>query len=136
MKRKAEVFARKNEAPSKAINIKHNIDTGNHPPINVPKYRTSHKERPVINEHIKEMLRHKVIEPSKSPWAFPIVLVPKKDGTLRFCVDYRKLNAITIKDSYALPRIDDVLATLRGNTYSSSVDLNAGYWQIPMNEDD
>ena len=93
LKRKAEV-ERKNEAPSKAINIKHNIDTGNHPPINVPKYRTSHKERPVINEHIKEMLRHKVIEPFKSPWAFPIVLVPK-----RFCVDRRKLNAITINCS-------------------------------------
>ena len=90
----------------------------------------------MINEHLKEMLRHKVIEPFKSPWAFPIVLVPKKDGTLRFCVDYRKLNAITIKDSYALPRIDDALATLSGNTYFSSVDLNAGYWQIPMNEDD
>ena len=82
------------------------------------------------------MLKNKVIEPSKRPWAFPIVLVPKKVGTLRFCVDYRKLNAVTTKDSYALPRIDDALATLSGNTFISSVDLNAGYWQIPMNEAD
>ena len=136
LKRKSDVFARKNEPPSQAINVSHNIDTGNHPPINVPKYRVSHKERPIINEHIKEMLKNGVIEPSKSPWAFPIVLVPKKDGTLRFCVDYRKLNDITVKDSYALPRIDDALATLSGNTYFSSIDLNAGYWQIPMNDAD
>ena len=82
------------------------------------------------------MLKNKVIEPSKSPWASPIVLVPKKDDTLRFCVDYRKLNEVTIKDSYALPRIDDALATLNGNQYFSSLDLNAGYWQIPMVEED
>ena len=82
------------------------------------------------------MLRNKVIEPSKSPWASPIVLIPKKDCTLRFCVDYRKLNEVTVKDSYALPRIDDALATLNGNKYFSSLDLNAGYWQIPILEED
>ena len=82
------------------------------------------------------MLRKNVIEPSKSPWAFPIVLVPKKDGSTRFCVDYRKLNAITIKDSYALPRIDDAIATLHGNKYFTSIDLNSGYWQIPMDQKD
>jgi hypothetical protein len=136
LKKKSQVFAKKNEPPSKAINVSHSIDTGNHPPINVPKYRTSHKERPIINEHIKEMLKNRVIEPSKSPWAFPIVLVPKKDGSIRFCVDYRRLNQITVKDSYALPRIDDALASLSGNKFFSSLDVFAGYWQIPMNEAD
>ena len=82
------------------------------------------------------MLKNKVIEPSKSPWAFPIVLVPKKDGTIRFCVDYRKLNAITVKDSYALPRIDDALATLSGNKFFTSLDLAQGYYQIPMSDKD
>ena len=67
-----------------------------------------------------------------SPWSSPIVLVPKKDGTIRFCVDYRKLNFVTKKDSYALPRIDEALALLNGNLYFSSLDCNAGYFQIPM----
>jgi len=82
------------------------------------------------------MIHNKVIEPSKSPWSFPIVLVPKKDGTIRFCVDYRRLNDITKKDSYALPRIDSSLAMLSGNQFFSSLDLAAGYFQIPMDEKD
>jgi hypothetical protein len=136
LKEKAQVFSKKNEIPSQASNITHSIDTENHPPINCAKYRTSHKDRPIVSEHVKEMLRNKVIEPSKSPWAFLIVLVPKKDGSIRFCVDYRKLNAITVKDSYALPRIDDALASLSGKKYFSSLDLAAGYFQIPMSEKD
>jgi len=133
---KSSVFAKKSAAPSKAINVKHQIDTGTSPPIHIPKYRTSHKERPIVEEHVKDMLDKNVIEPSRSPWASPIVLVPKKDGTIRFCVDYRKLNAVTVKDSYTLPRIDDALASLNGNKYFTSLDLNAGYWQIPMDEND
>ena len=136
IKRKSRVFANKEDAPSRATNITHSIDTGNHRPIHVPKYRVSFKDRSVVEAHVKDMLRKNVIEPSKSPWAFPIVLVPKKDGSTRFCVDYRKLNAIKIKDSYALPRIDDAIATLHGNKYFTSIDLNYGYWQIPMDQKD
>ena len=82
------------------------------------------------------MLDKGVIRPSTLSCGSPIVLVPKKDGSIRFCVDYRKLNAITVKDSYALPRIDDALASLSGNKYFSSLDLAAGYFQIPMSEKD
>ena len=82
MKEKAQVFSKKNELPSQASNITHSIDTEDHPPINCTKYRTSHKDRTIVSEHVKEMLKNKVIEPSKSPWAFPIVLVPKKDGSV------------------------------------------------------
>ena len=92
---------KKDQIPSKAINIKHTIETGSAQPVNSPKYRTSHKERSTIKEHIEEILSKKIIEPSRSPWASPIVLVSKKDGSLRFCVDYRRLNAITVKDKYA-----------------------------------
>ena len=134
LEQKGKVFASKNEAPGKALNVTHHIDTGNSAPVHQPKYRTSHQDRTTIASHIKDMLDKKIIEPSRSPWSSPIVLVPKKDGTIRFCVDYRKLNLVTKKDSYALPRIDEALALLNGNLYFSSLDCNAGYFQIPMEQ--
>ncbi|GFU21651.1 hypothetical protein TNCV_2423381 [Trichonephila clavipes] len=77
-----------------------------------------------------------VIEPSSSPWASPIVLVKNKDGSTRFCVDYRRLNDVTMKDSYPLPRIDDTLDTLAGNTWFSALDLKSGYCQVELHPDD
>ena len=103
IKRKSQVFANKNLPRTEAINIEHNIDTGDAKPINQKKYRITHHERPIVKSLIDDMLKNKLIEPSRSPWASPIVMVRKKDGTVRFCVDYRKLNDVTVKDSYALP---------------------------------
>jgi len=77
--------------------------------------RISIGKRAKVNEIIREMKNQGVIEESFSSWVSPAVLVKKKDGTLRFCVDYRKLNAVTVKDSYLLPRIDDLLDQLSGN---------------------
>lgn len=82
------------------------------------------------------MLESGVCSPSNSPWASPIVLVPKKDGSIRFCIDYRKLNSLTVRDVNPLPRIDDCLAALGGNKYFSTLDLVSGYWQINMAEED
>ena len=81
------------------------------------------------------MLDNGVIVPSHSPWASPIVLVAKKDGTTRFCVDYRRLNAITKMDVYPLPRIDNSLDLLAGNSYFSTLDLASGYWQVGMSKE-
>ena len=81
---------------------------------------------------VKDMLEKGVIRPSASAWASPIVLVPKRDGSLRFCVDYRKVNSITKKDVYPLPRIDDILDTLSEARYFSTLDLASGFWQIEM----
>ncbi|KAL5516845.1 hypothetical protein EMCRGX_G002271 [Ephydatia muelleri] len=76
------------------------------------------------------MQENDIIHPSSSPWASPIVLVQKKDGSVQFCIDYRKLNAVTTKDAYALPRIDDTLDTLCGSKWFSTLDLLSGYWQV------
>ena len=83
-------------------------------------------------ELTKEMLDQGVIQPSSSPWASPIVLVVKRDGSTRFCVDYRKVNAITKLDVYPLPRIDHSLDLLAGTKFFSTLDLVSGYWQVGM----
>ena len=86
-----------------------------------------------VQEEIKEMLDKGVIVPSESPYSSPIVMVPRKDGTIRMCIDCRKLNEITTKDAYPLPRIGDAL---QGAGYFSSLDLASGYWQVPVAEKD
>lgn len=82
------------------------------------------------------MLACGIIEPSSSPWSSGVVLAPKKDGSWRFCVDYTKLNKMTERDVYPLPRIDDLLAALQGASCFSTLDMATGYWQIPMARED
>ena len=84
---------------------------------------------------VREMLSRGQIEPSDSPWASPVVLVTKKDGLTRFCVDYRRLNSLTVKDAYPLPRIDDSLRLLGNQQWFSTMDLASGYWQVAMSPD-
>jgi hypothetical protein len=85
---------------------------------------------------LDDMQRHGVIEESDSPWSSPVVLTRKKNGELRFCVDYRKLNDVTKKDCFPLPRIDNTLDTLAGAKWFSTLDLKSGYWQVDIHPDD
>uniref|UniRef100_L7LYP4 RNA-directed DNA polymerase n=1 Tax=Rhipicephalus pulchellus TaxID=72859 RepID=L7LYP4_RHIPC len=112
--------------------VQHRIHTGDANPVHRRPYRVSASERSVIQKEVNKMLAKDIIEPSSSPWASPVVLVKKKDGSWRFCVDYRHLNNITKKDAYPLPRIDDALDCLHGAAYFSSIDLRSGYWQIAV----
>ena len=112
--------------------IKHRIDTGESPPIRQPVCRIPPFCKCQTKELLREMLDKNVIKTSNSPWASPVILVQKKDGTTRFCVDYRKVNAVTRKDAYPLPRVDDILDTLAGSKWFSKLDLISGYWQVEM----
>ena len=102
-------------------------------PVYVPAYRLPHSQRAVVDQQIREMLDQKVIQPSKSPWNSALFLVPKKDGSFRPVIDFRRVNLVTEDDRYPLPVLKDLLMSLgQGNTLFSSLDLLSGYWQVPM----
>jgi hypothetical protein len=85
---------------------------------------------------LRDMRQRGVIEESDSPWSSPVVLVRKKNGDFRFCVDYRKLNDVTMKDCFPLPRMDDTMDTLAGAKWFCTLDLKSGYWQVDLHLDD
>ena len=89
-----------------------------------------------VKQLLGQMLDRGVIEPSSSPWASPVVLVQKKDGSTRFCIDYRRVNEVTRRDAYPLPRIDMTLDALHGSQWFSTWDLISGYWQVELEEAD
>uniref|UniRef100_A0A3Q2ZZT4 Gypsy retrotransposon integrase-like protein 1 n=1 Tax=Kryptolebias marmoratus TaxID=37003 RepID=A0A3Q2ZZT4_KRYMA len=116
--------------------IKHRINTGDHYPVKKRAYRTSPDKRREMDRQVQQLLADGIIEESCSPWSSPVVLVRKKDNTWRFCVDYRGLNAVTVKDSHPLPRVDDTLDALAGATWFSTLDFSDGYWQVEVAEED
>ena len=116
--------------------VTHRIYTEDVHPICSRPYSVPPNEQEFIQTELQRMLEHKLIQASDSPWASPVVLVRKKNGKLRFCVDYRKLNAITKKDAYSLPHIDEMLYALSGCSWFSTLDLASGYWQVAMDPQD
>ena len=127
-----DIFAMDDSELGETNVVHHSINTGEHPPIRQAPRRVPFVLRKKIEEMVDEMVQKGIIQPSKSPWASPVVLVTKKDGGTRFCVDYRKLNAVTKLDTFPLPRIDDSLDLLAHTKYFTTLDLVAGYWQVPM----
>ena len=119
--------------PGRTNKIQHHIDLiAGTKPRNLPPHRYSPARRKIVEEKLVEMLDSGVITPSNSPWAAPVVLIPKKDGSIRFCVDFRKLNEVTVRDAYPIPRIDDTLDELQNAKFVSTLDLRSGYWQVEM----
>ena len=112
------------------------INTGDNAPVSGKGYRLTPKEKDQVESQIKDYLAKEWIRPSQSPYAAAILFVQKKDGSLRMCVDYRGLNKTTVKDKYPLPRIDDLVDKLFGATVFSSLDLQSGYHQIRIAEQD
>ena len=136
LNKNSKLFARNLKELEKTNLITHKIRTVPHEPINKSPYRTSIKERAIIEKQIDEMLEAGIIRESKSPYAAPVVLVSKPDGSHRFTVDYRGLNAVTIKDKYPIPRVDDLMAAFNGAKLFTTLDMASGYWQVPMAEED
>ena len=132
----ADLFADEPDDFGRTSRIKHRINIGDAAPIRQRVRRIPPLHREEARKLLSEMLKKDVIQPSSSPWASPIVLVQKKDGSVRFCVDYRKVNAVTRKDAYPLPRVDDTLDTLSGSKWFSTLDLISGYWQVEVDEKD
>lgn len=105
-------------------------------PVASPPYRLSQNRKEVLDLELQKLLQAGIIEECESPWAANVVLVPKRDGGLRLCVDYRKLNAVTEPDRYPLPRIEDVLHAAKTTSYMSTLDLQSGYFQVSVAEED
>ena len=121
-------FARTKTDRGKTHLVQHRIHTGTHRPIKQRPRRLPLAKRRVEGEEIDKMLKAGVIEPSCSPWTSPVVLVTKPDGSIIYCIDYRQLNDVTLKDSYPLPHTQDCLESLREAKWFSTLDLQSGYW--------
>lgn len=130
------VFSRHKEDLGQTDAMKHSIivEPGTRP-IALPPHRANPVQRQIIRESVEKYLKMGIVRPSSSPWACPVVLVTKKDGTIRFCCDWRRLNEVTKKDRMPLPRVDDTLDRLARCTVFSKVDFTAGYWQMLLDED-
>ncbi len=114
--------------------VQHKIETGAVHPVRLLPYRLPQAYRAEVEQELQEKLAQDIIEASHSEWAAPIVLVNKKDGGLRLCVDYRRLNGVSVSDAYPMPRIEDMFDQLGEASFITTIDLTRGCWQVPVAE--
>ena len=136
LRRFGDVFSINDEDIGKTDLIKHSIPTveGAQPFRQAP-HRLGPAKEAEAEKQVKMLLEKGMIEPSSGAWSSPVVLVRKKDQSWRFCIDYRRLNTLTVQDAYPLPRIDESLDALSGSKFFSTLDLTSGYWQVPLDKD-
>ncbi len=132
----SDLFSNNDSDLGLVVNVKHYINTGDSAPVRMKARRTPEALREQVWKQIQAMIDNNIIRPSHSAYAAAPVLVRKKDGSLRLCIDFRWLNKVTIRDNFPLPRIDDTIEALYGAQYFSTLDLISGYWQIEINESD
>ena len=133
MRKYQDIFVGPDKMLGRTQLIQHKIDTGGISPFKIPMRRQPIDQKPNTENELDKMLQD-IIEPSISPWSSPILLVIKKDSSIRFCIDFRKLNTVIGTDSYPLPRIDDSLESFGGSKWFSTLDLASGYWQCEVAE--
>ena len=131
-----DVFAKHEFDLGNFTGIQHNIDTGKAKPVKQRMRRTPVCFAEEEEAHLQKMLKAGVIQESTSDWASAPVLIRKRDGSVRWCIDYRALNEVTVKDVFPLPLIDDCLDTLSGSIWFSKLDANSAYWQVQIKEED
>ena len=131
----SDVFSQGEDDLGRSPLLEHTIETHG-PPLHQPYRRQNPGVRQEEMAQVQQMLASNVIRPSNSPWASPVVMVRKKDGSLCFCVDFRQLNAATVKDAHPLSRIDDLLDAFHRARWFSTLDVKSGYWQVPITESD
>ena len=132
-----EVFAKDLKKPGRVrTGVRHCLELETSRPIQVRPRRMPPAWEKLVAEQAEEMCKNGICRPSKSQWASDVVLVRKKDGTLRFAIDYRKLNAVTKKDAYGLLNPLTILDKLEGSKYLSFLDVASAYWCVPMQETD
>lgn len=120
------------DVPGLTTVTEHDIDVGQASPIKQHPYRVSPTKLQSIRSEVSYMQKHGIIEPSSSNWSSPCLLVPKSDGTVRFCTDYRKVNDVTKADNFPLPRVEDCIDRIGSAKFVSKFDLLKGYWQVPL----
>lgn len=134
LKENSMIFAWEETKLGRTALIKHHINTGNTLPIKHNPYQHSPAIKEIIKTELTKMLKEGFIQPCHSPWTSPVVLVPKRDRETQFCIDYCKLNSVTQKDNYPIPRIQNLLDTLSGSSWYSSLNLASGYWQVEVED--
>ena len=114
--------------------VAYSINTGDSAPIRQPPRHIPFALRKKVEKPVEDTIKKKVVHLSKRPWASPVALVAKKNRETRFCVDYRKLNSVTMMDVYPLPKIDDMLESLAKVCVFSALDLASGFWQVEVDK--
>ncbi|PIK38004.1 hypothetical protein BSL78_25158 [Apostichopus japonicus] len=122
------------DSPTRTNLVYHDVDVGDSKSIKQHPYRMNPVKSKHLRDEIQYMLKHDIIEPSDSEWSSPCILVPKPDGSFRFCTDYRKVNTVTRTDSYPIPRVDDCIDRIGNARFVTKFDLLKGYWEIPLTD--